>query len=559
MTHLCPFIPDDSEVCPMFANLNISQKLYAGFGVVLLIILVLVLSTWRGFDQVESSVRLNIHTYEVVNESSELLGSLLNIETGARGFVITGRDQFLGPFEAGEREFQSKLAQLRQLTRDNPVQQRRLGELQALHDQWLSEDINGYMALRRQVSAGRQPFDAVIERISAGGAKVKMDAMRRILSEIQSEERALLEQRTASMNAAKSESLMILLVGGLIATVLAISVAFLLSHSIAGRLRQVVEVARNVAQGRLDSNIERAGRDEIGVLLDAFATMQERLREMIGQIRAGAVQLVEAAQNISSASTQLSVSTQEQSQAASSMAATVEELTVSINHVADNANEAHGLSSDSGRQSAEGGAVIQETLASMQRIADTVQGAAAQIAELGQHSDQISSIVSVIKDIADQTNLLALNAAIEAARAGEQGRGFAVVADEVRLLAQRTANSTQEITEMIKKIQLGTRSAVSNMEIGVQQVSSGVEQASQAGDAIVTIRQASASVVGVVDQISLALREQTVASQDVARNVERIAQMSMENSEAVADTSRTAQGLQQLALSLEKQVASFRF
>ncbi|MBG0843341.1 methyl-accepting chemotaxis protein [Ectopseudomonas toyotomiensis] len=543
----------------MFANLNISQKLYAGFGVVLLIILVLVLSTWRGFDQVERSVRLNIHTYDVINESADLLANLINIETGARGFVITGRDQFLGPMESGERDFQAHMAQLRQLTRDNPAQQRRLSELQALHDQWLGEDINGNLELRRQVSAGTQRFDALIERVSSGGAKVKMDAMRRILSEIQSEERALLEQRTASMNAAKSESLVILLVGGLIAAVLAISVAFLLSHSIAGRLRQVVEVARNVAQGRLDSDIERAGRDEIGVLLDAFATMQERLREMIGQIRAGAVQLVEAAQNISSASTQLSVSTQEQSQAASSMAATVEELTVSINHVADNANEAHGLSSDSGRQSAEGGAVIQETLASMQRIADTVQGAAAQIAELGQHSDQISSIVNVIKEIADQTNLLALNAAIEAARAGEQGRGFAVVADEVRLLAQRTANSTQEITEMIKKIQLGTRSAVSNMEVGVQQVNGGVEQASQAGDAIVTIRQASASVVGVVDQISLALREQTVASQDVARNVERIAQMSMENSEAVADTSRTAQGLQQLALSLEKQVASFRF
>nr|WP_192982246.1 methyl-accepting chemotaxis protein [Pseudomonas sp. EggHat1] len=543
----------------MFANLNISQKLYAGFGVVLLIILLLVLSTWRGFDQVERAVRLNIHTYDVINESSGLLASLINIETGARGFVITGRDQFLGPMESGERDFQLHMAQLRQLTRDNPAQQRRLGELQALHDQWSGEDINGNLELRRQVGAGTQSFDALIERVSAGGAKVKMDAMRRILSEIQTEENVLLEQRTASMNAAKSLSLMILLIGGLLATVLAISVAFLLSRSVAGRLKQVVEVARNVAQGRLDSRIERIGGDEIGVLLEAFATMQERLREMIGQIRTGAVQLVEAAQNISSASTQLSVSTQEQSQAASSMAATVEELTVSINHVADNAKEAHGLSSDSGRQSAEGGAVIQETLASMQRIADTVQGAAAQIVELGQHSDQISSIVNVIKEIADQTNLLALNAAIEAARAGEQGRGFAVVADEVRLLAQRTANSTQEITEMIKKIQLGTRSAVSNMEIGVQQVSSGVEQASQAGDAIVTIRQASASVVGVVDQISLALREQTVASQDVARNVERIAQMSMENSEAVADTSRTAQGLQQLALTLEKQVASFRF
>ncbi|WP_420713172.1 methyl-accepting chemotaxis protein [Pseudomonas sp. zfem001] len=240
------------------------------------------------------------------------------------------------------------------------------------------------------------------------------------------------------------------------------------------------------------------------------------------------------------------------------MAATVEELTVSINHVADNANEAHGLSSESGRQSAEGGTVIQSTLSSMQRIADTVQGAAVQISELGQHSDQISSIVNVIKEIADQTNLLALNAAIEAARAGEQGRGFAVVADEVRLLAQRTANSTQEITEMIKKIQTGTRNAVGNMEIGVQQVSSGVEQANQAGDAIVTIRQASERVVGVVDQISLALREQTVASQDVARNVERIAQMSMQNSEAVADTASTARDLQQLALSLERQVDYFK-
>lgn len=542
----------------MFANLSISQKLYAGFGVVLLIILILVLSTWRGFSEVDSTVKRNIHTYDVINESADLLASLINIETGMRGFVITGREQFLAPLTEGEHAFQEHFATLRNLTADNPAQQQRLNQLLSVHDQWMREDIDSNVELRRKVSAGSQPIEAVIEQVSVGRDKAKMDGMRQLLKELQAEENALLEQRSASMQSAKSSSLVILLLGGLVAVVLALSVAFLLSRSIAGRLQQVVDVARSIAQGRLDSSISRAGGDEIGVLLDAFATMQERLREMIGQIRSGAEQLVASAQNISSASTQLSVSTQEQSQAASSMAATVEELTVSINHVADNANEAHGLSSESGRQSAEGGTVIQSTLSSMQRIADTVQGAAVQISELGQHSDQISSIVNVIKEIADQTNLLALNAAIEAARAGEQGRGFAVVADEVRLLAQRTANSTQEITEMIKKIQTGTRNAVGNMEIGVQQVSSGVEQANQAGDAIVTIRQASERVVGVVDQISLALREQTVASQDVARNVERIAQMSMQNSEAVAETASTARDLQQLALSLERQVDYFK-
>ncbi|QNH03558.1 methyl-accepting chemotaxis protein [Pseudomonas sp. B11D7D] len=543
----------------MFANLSMSQKLYAGFGVVLLVIVGLVLSTWRGFDQVDSTVKKNIHTYTVINESASLLTSLVNIETGMRGFVITGREQFLVPLTEGEGSFQRHLAQLRQLTADNPAQQRRLEQLQGLHDQWLREDINDSVELRRQVSSGTKSLDALVELIAAGRDKVKMDTMRQLLDAVQQDERVLLEQRTDAMNGAKSMSLSILLLGGLLATVLSIGVAFAMSRSIAGRLQQAVEVARSIAEGRLDSRIERGGRDEISVLLNAFATMQDRLRDMIGQIRAGAGQLVASAQSISSASSQLSVSAQEQSQAASSMAATVEELTVSINHVADNANEAHGLSSESGRQSADGGAVIQETLGSMQRIADTVQGAATQIAELGQHSDQISSIVNVIKEIADQTNLLALNAAIEAARAGEQGRGFAVVADEVRLLAQRTANSTQEITEMIKKIQTGTRNAVSNMEVGVQQVNGGLVQAGQAGDAIVSIRAASERVVGVVDQISMALREQTVASQDVARNVERIAQMSMENSEAVSDTSRTAHDLQQLAVSLDKNVAFFRF
>ena len=542
----------------MFSNLSISQKLYAGFGVVLLILLLLVLAALRGFDQVSSSVKSNIHSYEVLSQSDALLRSLINIETGMRGYALTGRDSFLEPLEQGEKAFTDYYARIKNSTADNPEQQARLERLKALHDQWLHDDVQGNLALRRAINAGSQPAEAMAAQISAGRDKAKMDAMRQLTSELREAEKSLQDARSQAMDAAKSSALAVLIGGGLLAAVLAMLVAWSLSSNLVGRIRQAVEVAKAIAAGRLDSSISTTGRDEVSNLLQAFAAMQERLRTMISQIKLGADQLVSASQSISSASLQLSASAQEQSHSASSMAATVEELTVSINHVADNAGDAHALSSESGRQSEEGGSVIQDTLGSMRLIAETVQASASQIGELGQHAEQISSIVSVIKGIAEQTNLLALNAAIEAARAGEQGRGFAVVADEVRLLAQRTANSTQEITEMVDKIQMGTREAVSSMDVGVNQVKSGVELAQQAGEAIVNIRTSSGNVVRVVDQISLALREQTAASQDVARNVERIAQMSQQNSQAVEETTETARSLQQLAQNLEQQVNVFR-
>ncbi|MCY7262109.1 methyl-accepting chemotaxis protein [Pseudomonas protegens] len=541
----------------MFSNLSISQKLYAGFGVVLLILLLLVLAALRGFDQVSSSVKSNIHSYEVLSQSDALLRSLINVETGMRGYALTGRDSFLEPLEQGEKAFADYYARIKSSTTDNPEQQARLERLKALHDQWLRDDVQGNLDLRRAINAGSQPAEAMAAQISAGRDKAKMDAMRQLTSELRDAEKSLQDARSQAMDAAKSSALAILIGGGLLAAVLAMLVAWSLSSNLVGRIRQAVDVAKAIAAGRLDSSISATGRDEVSNLLQAFAAMQERLRTMISQIKQGADQLVSASQSISSASLQLSASAQEQSHSASSMAATVEELTVSINHVADNAGDAHALSSESGRQSEEGGSVIQDTLGSMRLIAETVQASATQIGELGQHAEQISSIVSVIKGIAEQTNLLALNAAIEAARAGEQGRGFAVVADEVRLLAQRTANSTQEITEMVGKIQLGTREAVSSMDVGVNQVKNGVELAQQAGEAIVNIRTSSGNVVRVVDQISLALREQTAASQDVARNVERIAQMSQQNSQAVEETTETARSLQQLAQNLEQQVNVF--
>lgn len=542
----------------MLSRLSLTQKLSAAFGAIILIILGLVLVARHGFSEADKSVNWTIHTYQVMDASSDALIALTNMETGMRGFALSGQDDFLGPYNEGRERFERAWARMKQLTSDNPVQQKRLEDLRATQQSWLSQDLEATLALRRAVNAGTQPAAALTDRIIARQDKIRMDNMRKLVADIRGDEEKLLGARSEALKAAESFAVRSLVVGGIAAALLALAVAIGLSASIRRRIQAAIDVARGIAGGRLDLPITDRSSDEIGQLNNAFAAMQQKLREMIREILASSEGLVAAARDIASTSSELSNAAQEQSHSASSMAATVEELTVSISHVASSASEAREISADSGRQSQEGGAVIQQTLESMGQIAGTVQTSSDQVAELGRQIEQITSIVNVITAISEQTNLLALNAAIEAARAGEQGRGFAVVADEVRLLAQRTGKSTQEIGDMIQKIQSSAHEAVSKMQVGVEQVNGGLRLAQTANQAIEHIRGGSGRIISAVDQISMALQEQSVASQDVARNVERIAQMAQTANQGIAGASSSAGRIEQLARELEAQVREFK-
>ncbi|MBX8607305.1 methyl-accepting chemotaxis protein [Pseudomonas capsici] len=539
----------------MFKKLSISQKLYLSFATVSVIIAILVAGAYRGFEQVQDATNSNIHTYQVLGDTQLALEQLVNIETGMRGFVISSKDSFLEPLIAGEKSFSEKLQSLKKLTADNPDQQRRLALLEETQKRWINEDIDPIIALRKDLTARDIPDDELDKRITSGADKAKMDSMRVTLAEIKGAENQLLEKRSQHMKSSKELALMILIWGGLAAVALSLFLAATLGRSTTARLQMAIDAATAIANGKLDTTIDTSSHDE---LPKAFDRMQNRLRETIQQINQAANQLVVAVQQISGASTQLSGAIQEQSTSASMMAATIEELTVSIHHVSENADEAHQIASHSGQQSREGAHVIENTLSSMSGIAKTVQHSSAQVADLGQHSEHISSIIGVIQGIADQTNLLALNAAIEAARAGEQGRGFAVVADEVRLLAQNTGKSTKEIAGMIEKIQAGVRETVETMRNGVEEVNQGVTMAGTAGQAIIEIRDSSSKVLHVVDQISFALREQTAASQDVARSVERSAQMAEQNNQSIQELLKTSSSLDNLAAGLQREVAKFQ-
>jgi len=339
---------------------------------------------------------------------------------------------------------------------------------------------------------------------------------------------------------------------------LGIILAFWIIRSITRPLGRAMVIAENIANGDLTNRIEAGGGDETGQLLQSLATMQLNLRQMTAEISTNADQLASAASQLASTSDQVAQSTIVQSNAAAAMASAVEEVTVSIDQVAERAREAHVISSRSGELSNQGSTVILNAASEMKKIADSVRDSSTIILQLEQQSGEISAIVQVIKEIADQTNLLALNAAIEAARAGEQGRGFAVVADEVRKLAERTTKSTQEIASMIAVIQDGTRNAVKSMEMGVEQVNGGVTLAGQAGESITEIKSSTNQVAQVVDDISAALREQSVASNDIAQNVEKIAQMSEENNAAVQETLNAVEHLEQLASSLQNSIGRFK-
>lgn len=334
--------------------------------------------------------------------------------------------------------------------------------------------------------------------------------------------------------------------------------SLVITRNITVPLAEVVEIANAIANKQLNLTVPAGGSNETGQLLTAFGRMQRSLHEVLGGVRSSSGDLSQSALQLQENAAQISQASQQQSEAASAMAAAVEELTTSIEQVAQRAQQAQASADQTRDQSRQGSSVVRNTANEMRAIASKVRDSAEMTRKLGERSQAIDSIVGTIRDIADQTNLLALNAAIEAARAGEQGRGFAVVADEVRKLAERTSQSTQQIGGLIATIRSEIEVVVGDMQSGEVQMESGVALAEQAQSAIDAISNNANEINQLVHDISLALKEQTVASQDVARNVEQVAQLSEENSRAVMQTADATVHLKTLASQLDKAVHSFR-
>jgi methyl-accepting chemotaxis protein len=359
-------------------------------------------------------------------------------------------------------------------------------------------------------------------------------------------------------HAAESRTRFLLATFAILGIVSGIAISIIVPRSLTRSISSMMEVIHEIADNNLSvDDLSVITDDELGRTSIALNAMKNNLRSLIQSIASTAEHVASASEELSATAIQQAKGAETEKGQAAQVAVAMQEMSTTVHEVSDNSSKAAEASRQAAETAREGGIIVEESLVKMRGIAESVGATAQKVEELGKSSEQIGRIIGVIDDIADQTNLLALNAAIEAARAGEQGRGFAVVADEVRKLAERTTSATKEVAVMVQTIQSGTSTAVAAMRDGTNQVQEGVQTTARAGDSLKQVIHMSEQVGEMITHIATAATQQASATEQVNQNVEQIARLVNESAIGAQQSAKACQGLSSLAIDLQKMVGNF--
>ena len=535
-------------------NLNIAPRAFLGFAFIALLVIVLgVFAVNRMSIIRQASIDMDVTQLPSVTHLSVVTENVLRLRILSFR-VLVNREP------TGLQEAQTRINVLVDKVRNAQASYAALPagtEERALYQTFVTTLDNYLQAQSQMLELSRQ--DKLDEMRALINSRIKdgTDQMGEQLNKLIAMNAA--DAKAASIQAGKyyDSAITGIIIVAVVAALATVLLAWLLTRSIVTPLNRAVEAARTIAGGNLSKRIEVDGKDEPARLLEALAAMQTNLRKTIEQIAGSATQLGAAAEELSAVTEEASRGLQQQNNEIEQAATAVNEMTAAVEEVARNAVSTSEASNQSTHAAREGRDQVVKTVDAIQTMTHDVQNTSHMIEGLAAQGRDIGKVLDVIRAIAEQTNLLALNAAIEAARAGEAGRGFAVVADEVRALAHRTAQSTQEIEKMVAGIQNGTGEAVSSMQQSNQRTQSTLEMARAAGAALEQITQSIHQINERNLVIASASEEQAQVSREVDRNLVNIRDLATQSAAGANQTSAATHELSRLAVDLNAMVARF--
>jgi methyl-accepting chemotaxis protein WspA len=600
----------------MFHNLSIRNKLVAGFGAVVAIILFLLILAFHNFARLSEANQWNRHTLEVLLELDQIATSVLQVQSSTRGYLLTGNDNLVTPIRDEFAQARAHVKRAQTLTEDNPQQQDRLRHLDTLLTTWMEQSITPQIEARRRVGpSGVVNVSAQTEAaVLAGTGSVAN--VRQVLGEVESEENRLLGVRQQNTDDLRQTMNTLLTAGGVACVLVAVLIATLLVRAVSrpldslmhaagqlaggvhgaraevlardelgqvaqefNRMAQAIEdsqakelattnelrakvdalldVVSRAARGDLTGTVTIRGEDAIGRLGEGLATMFGNLRSLLNNVQRAGIQVTTSATQIAASARQQEATGIEQAQTTVEVLSTTREISANTSQLLRTMEEAGQVADYTTAATAEAQDNLKRMDQSMQQMVAATDAISAKLATLSEKASNINSVLTTITKVADQTNILSLNAAIEAEKAGEAGRGFAVVASEIRRLADQTSVSTWDIEQMLKEMQSAVSASVMGMDKFTEDIRRSVDEARHVGEQLSGMTEQVRKLAPRFDLVLQGMQSQAVGASQITETMTQLSDASQQTVDSLKATSEAVHQLQYAATDLQQSVATF--